>query len=40
MALEVQADNDGAWHEGFCTGLPTLFGSAAWSLVVGVAMFK
>ena len=29
-----------AWDEGFKTGLPTLFGIAAWGLVVGIAMVK
>lgn len=29
-----------AWNEGFKTGLPTLFGIAAWGLVVGIAMVK
>jgi predicted branched-subunit amino acid permease len=29
-----------AWRDGFRTGLPTLFGIAAWGLVVGVAMIK
>jgi predicted branched-subunit amino acid permease len=28
------------WQEGLRTGLPTLFGIAAWGLVVGVAMVK
>ncbi|MES2018604.1 MAG: AzlC family ABC transporter permease [Pseudomonadota bacterium] len=35
------ADNDPAmWREGVQAGLPTLFGIAAWGLVVGVAMVK
>jgi predicted branched-subunit amino acid permease len=29
-----------AWREGFQAGLPTLFGIAAWGLVVGIAMVK
>jgi predicted branched-subunit amino acid permease len=29
-----------AWREGLRTGLPTLFGIAAWGLVVGIAMIK
>lgn len=29
-----------AWRDGFNAGLPTLFGIAAWGLVVGVAMVK
>ncbi|MFL6672726.1 MAG: AzlC family ABC transporter permease [Massilia sp.] len=29
-----------AWREGFNTGLPTLFGIAAWGMVVGIAMVK
>jgi predicted branched-subunit amino acid permease len=34
-------DEDPAvWREGFMTGLPTLFGIAAWGLVCGVAMIK
>lgn len=32
--------DDAAWREGFKTGLPTLFGIAAWGLVVGIAMVK
>ena len=28
------------WKEGFRTGLPTLFGIAAWGMVVGIAMIK
>jgi predicted branched-subunit amino acid permease len=34
------APNRDAWNEGFRTGLPTLFGIAAWGLVVGIAMVK
>lgn len=34
------APNREAWDEGFRTGLPTLFGIAAWGMVVGVAMVK
>jgi predicted branched-subunit amino acid permease len=35
------ADEDPAlWREGFRAGLPSLFGIAAWGLVVGVAMVK
>ena len=34
------APNRAAWNEGFRTGLPTLFGIAAWGLVVGIAMVK
>ncbi|WP_208278654.1 AzlC family ABC transporter permease [Massilia oculi] len=34
------APNRDAWNEGFKTGLPTLFGIAAWGLVVGIAMVK
>jgi predicted branched-subunit amino acid permease len=29
-----------AWRDGFRTGFPTLFGIAAWGVVVGVAMIK
>jgi predicted branched-subunit amino acid permease len=36
---ERQADARG-WREGLQTGFPTLFGIAAWGLVVGVAMVK
>lgn len=34
------APDRAAWNEGFKTGLPTLFGIAAWGLVVGIAMVK
>lgn len=35
------ADDDAAlWREGFKAGVPSLFGIAAWGLVVGVAMVK
>lgn len=34
------APNRDTWNEGFKTGLPTLFGIAAWGLVVGIAMVK
>jgi predicted branched-subunit amino acid permease len=34
------AHDPAAWREGFQTGLPTLFGIAAWGLVVGIAMVK
>ncbi|MES3023707.1 MAG: AzlC family ABC transporter permease [Pseudomonadota bacterium] len=34
-------DKDGAlWREALTTGLPTLFGIAAWGMVTGVAMVK
>lgn len=36
----VEAHDRDAWREGFKTGLPTLFGIAAWGLVVGIAMVK
>jgi predicted branched-subunit amino acid permease len=36
----VDAHDPDAWREGFKTGLPTLFGIAAWGLVVGIAMVK
>ncbi|MGH8853645.1 MAG: AzlC family ABC transporter permease [Telluria sp.] len=36
----LDAHNPDAWREGFKTGLPTLFGIAAWGLVVGIAMVK
>ena len=38
-AIGDAPDSD-AWNEGFKTGLPTLFGIAAWGLVVGIAMVK
>ena len=28
------------WREGLKTGIPTLFGIAAWGMVVGIAMVK
>ena len=35
------ADEDPAiWREGFLAGAPTLFGIAAWGMVVGVALIK
>jgi predicted branched-subunit amino acid permease len=34
------APDPAAWREGFKTGLPTLFGIAAWGMVVGIAMVK
>ncbi len=34
------APHPAAFREGFKTGLPTLFGIAAWGLVVGIAMVK
>ena len=34
------APDRAAWNEGFKTGLPTLFGIAAWGMVVGIAMVK
>ena len=34
------APNADTWRDGFKTGLPTLFGIAAWGLVVGIAMVK
>ena len=36
----TEAHDPAAWREGFKTGLPTLFGIAAWGLVVGIAMVK
>jgi predicted branched-subunit amino acid permease len=33
-------DDKAAWREGLRDGLPTLFGIAAWGLVVGIAMVK
>ena len=37
---DVDAPNPAAWKEGFAAGAPTLFGIAAWGLVVGIAMVK
>lgn len=34
------APDRAAWNDGFRTGLPTLFGIAAWGMVVGIAMVK
>ncbi len=34
------AHDKAAWREGLHAGLPTLFGIAAWGLVVGIAMVK
>jgi predicted branched-subunit amino acid permease len=36
----VERHDPALWQEGLRTGLPTLFGIAAWGLVVGVAMVK
>jgi predicted branched-subunit amino acid permease len=36
----ADAHDAAAWREGFRTGIPTLFGIAAWGLVVGIAMIK
>ncbi len=33
-------EDDALWREGFKAGVPSLFGIAAWGLVVGVAMVK
>jgi predicted branched-subunit amino acid permease len=38
--IDVAAHDESAWREGLRTGIPTLFGIAAWGLVVGVAMIK
>jgi predicted branched-subunit amino acid permease len=44
MSMQQPALADGhdaaAWREGVRTGLPVLFGIAAWGLVVGIAMIK
>lgn len=37
---QLDEHDPAAWREGFRTGLPTLFGIAAWGVVVGVAMVK
>ncbi len=39
VAIVERHDPD-LWREGLRTGLPTLFGIAAWGMVVGVAMVK
>ena len=36
----ADAHDQQAWRAGFSAGLPTLFGIAAWGLVVGIAMVK
>jgi predicted branched-subunit amino acid permease len=36
----MSASERAAWRDGVKTGLPTLFGIAAWGMVVGVAMVK
>ena len=36
----VEQHDPNAWRDGFKAGLPTLFGIAAWALVVGIAMVK
>jgi predicted branched-subunit amino acid permease len=38
--LQPEPHDAVAWREGFQAGLPTLFGIAAWGLVVGIAMVK
>ncbi len=40
QAADYDAHDEAAWREGLRTGMPTLFGIAAWGLVVGVAMVK
>lgn len=40
LPLDTEVHDPEAWREGFKTGLPTLFGIAAWGVVVGVAMVK
>jgi predicted branched-subunit amino acid permease len=39
-ASSFDAHHEAAWREGLSTGMPTLFGIAAWGLVVGIAMVK
>ena len=36
----IDRHDPAAWREGFQAGLPTLFGIAAWGMVVGIAMVK
>jgi predicted branched-subunit amino acid permease len=38
--LSIEGIDRAAWREGVQTSLPTLFGIAAWGMVVGVAMVK
>jgi predicted branched-subunit amino acid permease len=39
-AAIVERHHPELWREGLRTGLPTLFGIAAWGMVVGIAMVK
>ena len=39
-AAIVERHDPALWREGLRTGLPTLFGIAAWGMVVGIAMVK
>ena len=39
-ALRPADEDEALWREGFKAGVPSLFGIAAWGLVVGVAMVK
>lgn len=39
-ALRHERHDPAAWRDGIRTGFPTLFGIAAWGMVVGVAMVK
>jgi predicted branched-subunit amino acid permease len=36
----IERHDPALWNEGLRTGLPTLFGIAAWGMVVGIAMVK
>jgi predicted branched-subunit amino acid permease len=36
----IERHDPALWREGLKTGLPTLFGIAAWGMVVGIAMVK
>ncbi|NVD99781.1 AzlC family ABC transporter permease [Massilia sp. BJB1822] len=38
--VNADAHHEASWREGLKTGTPTLFGIAAWGLVVGIAMVK
>ena len=38
--LAPDAHDAAAWREGLRAGLPTLFGIAAWGMVIGIAMVK
>ena len=39
-AVRPEDEDQAMWHDGVKAGIPSLFGIAAWGLVVGVAMIK